>query len=433
MAVPDTTAHMAQLLQRLYPLARSITGEGVRTSLRMLQEIAPLQLHEVPSGTRVFDWIVPDEWNVADAYIADADGARVVDFRSHSLHLVSYSTPIHARMSLAELRPHLHTLPEQPDAIPYRTSYYRPAWGFCLRQRQLDALPEGEYEVCIDTTLQPGSLTYGELVLPGELPDEVLISTHVCHPSLANDNLSGLLLTAFLARELASAPRRYTYRFLFVPGTIGSITWLALHTEQARRIKHGLVAACVGDPGQLHYKRSRRGDAEIDRIVACVLAESGEPYTLLDFSPYGYDERQYCSPGFNLAVGSLTRTPHGRYPQYHTSGDNLDLVRPESINATLATYLRVVELLEQNRTYRSTNPMCEPQLGRRGLYSSLGGRQDTQAIEMAMLWVLNQADGEHSLLDIKERSGVRFAELQEAAALLQHHDLLVEAPASQAA
>jgi aminopeptidase-like protein len=427
----DRDAALAALLVQLYPICRSITGEGVRATLRILQGVAPLQIHEVASGTPVFDWVVPDEWNVREAYIANAAGARVVDFRNHSLHLVSYSTPVHRRMSLAELSPHLHTLPEQPDAIPYRTSYYRPTWGFCLSQRQLDALPEGEYEVCIDSTLQGGSLTYGELVLPGELEDEVLISTHVCHPSLANDNLSGMLLSAFLARELSSRHRRYTYRFLFIPGTIGSITWLALHTEQARWIRHGLVAACVGDSGQLHYKRSRRGNAEIDRVVACVLEESGQPYALLDFSPYGYDERQYCSPGFNLAVGSLTRTPHGRYAEYHTSGDNLDLVRPEHIGATLAVYLRVVELLEQNRTYINTNPMCEPQLGRRGLYSSLGGRQDTKAIEMAMLWVLNQADGAHSLLDIKERSALRFAELQEAAALLHQHDLLVAAPHSR--
>jgi aminopeptidase-like protein len=287
--------------------------------------------------------------------------------------------------------------------------------------------------VCAESTLQPGSLTYGELLLPGELEDEVLFSTHVCHPSLANDNLSGMLLSAFLARELAGRPHRYSYRFLFIPGTIGSITWLALHQAQVQRVKHGLVIACVGDSGPMHYKRSRWGDAEIDRIVECVLAESGQPYTLLDFSPYGYDERQYCSPGFNLPVGSLTRTPHGRYPQYHTSGDNLDLVRPEHISASLATYIRVVELLEQNRTYRSTNPMCEPQLGRRGLYGSLGGRQDTKAVEMAMLWVLNQADGEHSLLDIKQRSGMRFAQLQEAAQLLWQHDLLVEAPCSHSA
>lgn len=417
---------IAPFLQALYPICRSITGDGVRASLRLLQEIAPLQLHEVRSGTPVFDWVVPDEWNVRDAWIKNAAGERVVDFQRHSLHLVSYSVPVQASMSLDELRPHLHTLPDQPDAIPYRTSYYRPTWGFCLSQRQLDALPEGQYEVCVDSTLAPGSLTYGELLLPGECEDEVLISTHCCHPSLANDNLSGMLLAALLAHELAERPRRLSYRFLFIPGTIGSITWLALHEAQTRHIKHGLVVACVGDGGPLHYKRSRRGDAEIDRVVARVLAETGEPYTLLDFSPYGYDERQYCSPGFNLPVGSLTRTPHGRYPQYHTSGDNLDLVRPEHILGSLAVYRRVVEVLEANRTWRNTNPKCEPQLGRRGLYSSLGGRQNTKAIEMALLWVLNLSDGDHTLLEIAERAGLRFADVQEAASLLHEHGLLEE-------
>jgi aminopeptidase-like protein len=254
-----------------------------------------------------------------------------------------------------------------------------------------------------------------------------LISTHCCHPSLANDNLSGMLLAALLARELAERPRRYSYRFLFVPGTIGSITWLALHEAQAQQIKHGLVVTCVGDPAPMHYKRSRRGDAEIDRVVARVLAETGDPYTLHDFSPYGYDERQYCSPGFNLPVGSLTRTPHGRYTQYHTSSDNLELVRPEHILASLAVYRRVIEVLEANRTWRNTNPKCEPQLGRRGLYSSLGGRQDTKAIEMAMLWVLNLSDGSHSLLDICERSGLRFQDVYEATCLLHSHALLEEA------
>jgi aminopeptidase-like protein len=414
------------LLTSLYPLCRSITGDGVRATLRLLQGVAPLHMDETPSGLDVFDWTVPDEWNVRDAYIADAGGTRVVDFRRHNLHLVSYSVPVHRRMSLAELRPHLHTLPEQPDVIPYRTSYYRPTWGFCLAQRQLDALPEGEYEVCVDSTLAPGSLTHGELLLKGELEDEVLISTHVCHPSLANDNLSGMVLAAFLARELSGRPRRYSYRFLFIPGTIGSITWLALHEAHVERIKHGLVVACVGDEGPMHYKRSRRGDAEIDRVVAHVLAESGAPHTLLDFSPYGYDERQYCSPGFNLPVGSLTRTPHGRYAQYHTSADDLNLVRPQYIRASLEMYLRVIETLEANRRYCNLNPKCEPQLGRRGLYSTLGGRQDTKAIELAMLWVLNQSDGGPSLLDITQRSGLRFADVQTAAELLRTHALLEE-------
>jgi aminopeptidase-like protein len=419
---------IAALLAQLYPICRSITGDGVRATLRLLQAIAPLAILETPSGEQVFDWTVPDEWNVQDAYIADATGARVVDFRHHNLHLVSYSVPVHRRMSLAELLPHLHTLPEQPDVIPYRTSYYRPTWGFCLAQRQLDALAEGEYEVRVDTTLTSGSLTHGELLLEGELEDEVLISTHVCHPSLANDNLSGMVLAAFLARALAARPRRYSYRFLFIPGTIGSIAWLARNEAHVGRIKHGLVVACVGDGGPMHYKRSRRGDAEIDCVVAQVLAETGAPHTLLDFSPYGYDERQYCSPGFNLPVGSLTRTPHGRFPQYHTSADDFHLVRPEYIRESLEVYLRVIETLEANRRYRNLNPMCEPQLGRRGLYSTLGGRQDTKAIELAMLWVLNQSDGGPSLLDITRCSGLRFADVQTAAELLRTHSLLEEVP-----
>ncbi len=419
-----SNAEVEALLAGLYPICRSITGDGVRESLRLLQGLAPLELHEVPSGTPVFDWIVPEEWNVQDAFVADAAGNRVVDFRRHNLHLVSYSEPIRRRMPLSELLPHLHSLPQQPDLIPYRTSYYKRTWGFCLSHDLLHSLPDGEYEVCIDTSLAPGSLTYAELLLPGECDDEILFSTHVCHPSLANDNLSGMLLTALLARELAGQRRQYSYRFLFVPGTIGSITWLALHEAQAARIRHGLVVACVGDGGQFHYKRSRRGDAEIDRAVSRVLAESGQPYTLLDFTPYGYDERQYCSPGFNLPVGSLTRTPHGQFPQYHTSDDNLDLVQPQHILQSLEMYRRVVELLEQNRVYRNLNPKCEPQLGRRGLYSSLGGRQDTKRVEMAMLWVLNQSDGHHSLLDITEKSGLLFGEVREAARLLYDHDLL---------
>lgn len=426
---PGFCREVEDLLRALYPICRSITGDGFRRSLRLLQQVAPLEMHEIPSGTPVFDWTVPDEWNVRDAYIKNAQGERVVDFRRHSLHLVSYSVPVQARMTLAELRPHLHTLPEQPDLIPYRTSYYRPTWGFCLSERQLAALPEGEYEVCVDTTLAPGSLTYGELLLPGETTDEVLISCHCCHPSLANDNLSGMVLSAWLARTLAQRERRLSYRFLFIPGTIGSIAWLATHQEQAQRIKHGLVVACVGDPGPMHYKRSRRGDAAIDQAVEHVLRHSGQPYTVLDFSPYGYDERQYCSPGFNLPVGSLTRTPHGRFPEYHTSADNLDLVRPEHLEASLRIYLAVVDVLEHNRVYVNTAPFGEPQLGKRGLYSQIGGRKDTKAIEMAMLWVLNLSDGEHSLLQIAQQASLSFAEVRAAAELLQQHHLLQESSA----
>lgn len=416
---------MIALMQRLYPICRSITGDGLRHSLQILQELVPLTLHEVPSGTQVFDWTVPKEWNVRDAYVKNAHGEKVIDFQQHNLHLVNYSIPIQQKMPLGELKRHLHSLPEFPEWIPYRTSYYAETWGFCLSHHALEALEEGEYEVYIDSTLADGHLTYGELVLPGELAEEVLISTHCCHPSLCNDNLAGMALATFLARHLAGQPRRYTYRFLFLPGTIGAITWLARHEAQAAHIQHGLVVACVGDPGQMTYKRSRQGGAVIDRAVAHVLAHKGQPHAMIDFSPYGYDERQYCSPGFNLAVGSLTRTPYGRFPQYHTSADNFDLVKPEFLADSLATYLAVIDVLEHNRMVINQKPKGEPQLGKRGLYGSLGGKS-TQDSVMAMLWVLNLADGRHTLLDMAERANIEFELIRRAAEALLATDLLSE-------
>jgi aminopeptidase-like protein len=413
---------MHALIRELYPICRSITGDGFRRSLRRLGEIIPIGLSEVASGTPVFDWTVPKEWNIRDAWIADATGRRVVDFRASTLHVVNYSVPIHARMSLAELRPRLHTLPDQPDLIPYRTTYYAEDWGFCLPHRQLSALPEGEYEVCIDATLAPGHLTLGECVLPGELPDEILVSVHSCHPSLANDNLSGMVVAAFLARQLSTMSRRHSFRFLFIPGTIGSITWLALNQAAAGRVRHGLVLSCLGDPGPSTYKRSRRGDALVDRAAEHVLVHGG-PHALLDFVPYGYDERQYCSPGFNLAVGCLTRTPNGRFAEYHTSADNLDFVRPESLEDSLEKCLRIVEILERDQVYLNLNPKCEPQLGRRGLYRATGGR-DLPGFEMALLWVLNLSDGRHTLLDIAQRAGVPFRVVLGAATALEGVGLL---------
>jgi aminopeptidase-like protein len=417
---------MHGLMAELYPICRSITGNGFRKSLQILQRWIPLEMHEVPTGTQVLDWTVPKEWNVTDAYVKDAQGHKVIDFQASNLHLLNYSIPIRRKMPLAELKEHLYSLPEAPDWIPYRTSYYAENWGFCLSHRALEALEDGEYEVCIDTTLEPGSLTYGEYYLPGETQDEVLLSCHCCHPSLANDNLSGMVLTTYLARCLQNQPRRYSYRFLFIPGTIGSITWLARNEQNTGRIRHGLVAACVGDPGPLTYKKSRQGMAEIDRAVENVLKHSGENYQILEFSPYGYDERQYCSPGFNLPVGSLTRTPHGRYPEYHTSADNLDLVRPECLEDTLKKYLAVVDLLEHNRTYWNTNPKGEPQLGRRGLYGAFGGKKEAKAAEMAVFWVLNLSDGTNSLLDISERSGIEFPLIKVAADALLQTGLLEE-------
>jgi aminopeptidase-like protein len=417
-----------KLVAELYPICRSITGDGVRRTLGAVDREVGLVVHEVPTGTQVLDWTVPREWNVRDAWVADPSGRRVIDFRASNLHLVSYSVPVRATMPLAELKRHLHTLPEHPDWVPYRTSYYSEAWGFCASQRLVDSLPDGDYEVCVDTTLADGHLTYGEHLVPGETEEEVLVSCHVCHPSLANDNLSGIAVATRLAAMLGEARPRFTYRFLFVPGTIGSITWLARNEDRVRRIRHGLVLACVGDPGQLTYKRSRRGDAEVDRAVAHVLASSGRLHELQDFSPYGYDERQYCSPGFDLPVGCLSRTPYARYPQYHTSADDLDLVRPEHLQDTLEACWEVVGVLEGNRRYLNLSPKGEPQLGRRGLYGSIGGRSDTEQRQMAMLWVLNLSDGGHSLLDVADRAGLPFALVAEVAGTLEEAGLLAPAP-----
>lgn len=415
---------MIDFIAAAYPICRSITGDCVRRTLRMIQERIPLEIREVPTGTQVFDWTVPKEWNIRDAWIKDPSGNKVVDFQDCNLHVLNYSVPIHEKLPLAELKKHLFTLPDKPDLIPYRTSYYKEAWGFCLSHRTLESLPEGDYEVLIDSTLADGSLTYGECLLPGDSEREVLLSTHVCHPSLCNDNLSGIAVMTELARELQSRPRRrYSYRFLFIPGTIGSITWLALNEV---KVDHGLVAANLGDPGKFHYKKSRGGNAEIDRAVLSVLRSSGEPFGVEDFVPFGYDERQYCSPGFNLAVGSLTRTPYGRYPEYHTSADNLDFVKPEALEGSLRTYLAVIDVLEGNRRYRNLNPKCEPQLGRRGLYRTIGGDESGRARELALLWVLNLSDGENDLLDVAERSRMSFAAIREAADALLEAGLLEE-------
>jgi aminopeptidase-like protein len=389
----------------------------------MIGDRVPLQISEVASGTAVFDWTVPKEWNIRDAYIKDAAGQRVVDFRQNNLHVLNYSTPIHDTLPLSKLKEHLFTLPEHPDLIPYRTSYYKPEWGFCLTHKQMLTLDEGEYEICIDTTVEDGYLTYGESYLPGQSSEEVLISAHACHPSLANDNLSGLTVATSLARLLADIDRRYSYRFLFIPGTIGAITWLARNREASKRVRHGLVLTCVGDTGGFHYKRSRRGDAEIDRVAAHVLRHSGEPSEVLDFSPYGYDERQYCSPGFNLPVGCLMRSVWGTFSEYHTSADNLDFIQPDSLARSLRACVAIVDVLENNRRYVNQSPYCEPQLGKRNLYRSTGG--DSIGTEVnARLWVLSLSDGDHTLLDIAERSNIPFFTISEAARLLSEAGLL---------
>ncbi len=410
--------------EQLYPFCRSITGDGVRSTLAAVGAHVPLDIHEVPTGTEVLDWTVPKEWNIRDAYLMDSGGRRVVDFADSNLHVVGYSIPARGKATLSQLKGRLHTLPDKPDLIPYRNSYYTEDWGFCLSERQLQALPEDEYEYCIDSTLQDGSLTYAELTLPGSDTDEVLISCHICHPSLCNDNLSGIALTTLLARYLAAVPHRCTYRILFLPVTIGAITWLSRNDDDLDRIRHGLVLSLVGDRGHTTYKCSRRGNATIDRAARHVLTHSGEPFDIEDFIPYGYDERQFCSPGYNLPVGCLMRTPHGQYPEYHTSGDNLDFITAESLEDSLAKCLSIIDILERNARYRNLKPKGEPQLGRRGLYRAMADRTDGGFDELALLWVLNQSDGTNSLLDIAERSGLPFSGLQRAASVLVEHGLL---------
>lgn len=424
---PSPGAAMHALVRELYPICRSITGDGLRQTLTRLAQEIPLVQHEVPSGTRVLDWTVPLEWNVRDAYVKSPGGQRVIDFRRHNLHLVNYSVPVRRTMTLAELRPHLHSLPHQPDLIPYRTSYYKETWGFCLPHRQLEQLPDAQYEVVVDSTLEQGHLTYGECLIEGDTQEEVLVSCHACHPSMADDNLSGLAVATFLARHLAGTRRRYSYRFVFVPGTIGAITWLSRNEERTANIRHGLVLTCVGDRASFTYKQSRRGDAAIDRAMAHVLQHADPAHRIVPFSPYGYDERQYCSPGFNLPVGCIMRSRHGQFPEYHTSADTPDFVTPEALDGTFDMLLSVFDVLERDGRYLNLHPKGEPQLGRRGLYNPTGGSSPRE-VEMAMLWVLNLSDGQASLLDIAQRAGMPFATVHEAADRLQRHDLLAPAP-----
>jgi aminopeptidase-like protein len=417
---------MHRLISDLYPICRSITGNGFRQTLQLLQQHIPLAIHEVPSGTRVFDWIVPREWNIQDAYIKNMQGEKLVDFRKSNLHVVSYSMPVRRMIPLGELKGHLFTLPDQPDWIPYRTSYYKESWGFCLSHKQLMGMRDSKYEVCIDATFGEGHLTYGECYLPGLSTDEILISCHACHPSLCNDNLSGVAVATFLAKTLQSQPLQYSCRFLFIPGTIGSITWLALHEAKLQRIKHGFVVTGVGDRGPFTYKKSRRGNAAVDVAFMHVLKHSQQNHTIVDFFPYGYDERQYCSPAFNLPVGCFMRTPHGQYPEYHTSADNLDFVQPQYLAGSFSLCLSAMSVLQKNQIFLNQSPKCEPQLGKRGLYRTVGGQTQEVSNELALLWVLNLSDGTQSLLDIAERSGLRFDMVEQAAGILVHHGLLEE-------
>ncbi|WP_119302671.1 DUF4910 domain-containing protein [Dongia deserti] len=422
----DLGERIFALAEEIFPICRSITGDGVRETLRCLKRYIDLQVREVPTGTKVFDWTVPKEWNIRDAFVKNTQGERIIDIGSSNLHVLNYSTPIHGEMPLSDLKPHLFTLPEQPDLIPYRTSYYREAWGFCLSHNQLLQLPEGTYEVCIDSSLEDGHLTYGEFLCPGASEDEILLTAHVCHPSLANDNCSGLATLTYLARHLSAKNTRYTYRFLFAPGTIGAITWLARNEHKVGHIKHGLVVSCVGDGGGPTYKKSRRGDAPIDRAFCHVLRRIATTPNILDFSPYGYDERQFCSPGFDLPVGLFQRSQFGRFQEYHTSADDLAFIRPQHLASSYRMIAAVLHMLERDYRPVSANPKCEPQLGRRGLYEPVGGQTHTPDYTMALLWVANLADGRHSLLDMAERADLPFDLIVEVAQALRTKGLLTE-------
>lgn len=415
-----------ELMRTMYPVCRSITGAGVRQTLDCVEQWIPLDRSEVESGTRAFDWKVPNEWNIRDAYIADSQGRRLVDFQAHSLHVMSYSTPVRRTLMRVELEPHLHSLPDRPDWIPYRTSYYKEDWGFCLRHSDRLALGPGPFDVVIDAELKPGHLTYAESVVQGTTDLEAFIYTHICHPSLANDNLTGIAVAAALARALRREKPRLTWRLIFGPGTIGSLTWLSRNEARLPKISAGLVIGLLGDAGPLTYKRSRRGSTMIDRVAEHVLDAATAPSKIVDFEPYGYDERQFCSPGFDLPVGRLTRSPNGAYAEYHTSADDLSFVNVDQLAGSIQALAHMIAVADANRCLLNLSPKGEPQLGKRGLYGNVGGTRPGQ-FENALLWILSQSDGTNDLVAIARRSGIAFDVLEQAADALERSELVRDA------
>ena len=450
---------MYGLIEDLFPICRSITGNGTRKTLKILSDLIPLDIHEIPSGSRVFDWTIPKEWNINDAYIKSPTGEKLIDFKECNLHVLYYSTPVHKKISLRELKNHIFTQPDRLKDIPYRTSYYSEKWGFCMSHEQFLKLDDGDYEVLIDSELKSGSLTYGECYFKGKSDAEILLSCYICHPSLCNDSLSGVVTAVELAKYIANLKQKsnYSYRFLFIPETIGSITWLSRNQQQIRKIKHGLIITCTGDVGPLTYKKSRQGNTEIDKTVIDVLKKSGEDYSILDFFPFGSDERQYCYPGIDLAMGCLTRTMYGDFPEYHTSADKLTYVHPNSLAKTLEIYTKIIEKLENNFGKFSFKPnkirkmkktsnedpvflnlvKCEPQLGKREIYHELGGpklrpfhgrgsKSTTEIKEKAIMWILAFSDGTNSITDIERESNIDFDTLIESSNLLCEKELIKE-------
>jgi len=423
----DQMKELEDYFDRLWPICRSLTGDGLRESLEIVREIIPLELTEVPSGTTVFDWLVPKEWNIREAWIETPDGRTICKLSDNNLHVVGYSIPVDKRLMMAELLPHLHCVPSQPDAIPYITSYYSENWGFCLSANELKTLPEeGEYRVYINSSLELGSLTYGELVLPGTGEGEVLFSTYLCHPSMANNELSGPLAAAFLAKKVMSLPnRRLTYRFLFIPETIGAIAYLAAHGQHLKKnLVAGYVLTCCGDRGNLTYKFSKRGNTEGDRIATHVLESSNHAFSTTPFAVGGSDERQYCSPGFNLPVGSLMRTPYQKYKEYHTSLDNKAFLSFAHLQETIDVAFLIVRALELNQCYTTTIPFCEPQLGRRGLYPQSINPDDTRETLHRLLHFLSFSDGETDLLDLATKRNDSLFDYEEIIHKCRQADLI---------
>jgi aminopeptidase-like protein len=424
----DTGRDMHNCARELFPICRSITGEGVRQTLSRMQKEVPLEIKEVETGTRVFDWHVPLEWNIDRAYIEDAAGNRVVDFADNNLHVVSYSEPVDAVIELRDLESHLHVDTRNSTWIPYRTSYYSRNWGFCLSEQTREAMQPGKYRTRVDASLEQGSMSYGELYIPGRSKYEILLYSHTCHPSLANDNLSGLVVTAWLAKYLLEKPNKFSYRFVWGPGTIGSVTWLARNESKLHRIRHALVCCLLGRPGALHYKRSPSGSCEIDELVNWLLSQRDEASVILDFDPYGYDERQFCSPGIRLPTGRISRLPNDMYPEYHSSADDMNLVKPETLADSLHFMQSLCDELDSSVYYRNSAPKCEPQLGRRGLYGTVGGRGPKDR-QIMMLWLLNQSDGKTSLQRISRRTGFSVRDLNYVARELEDAGLLVNTDA----
>lgn len=431
--VPDFAAlgrEMHALATELFPLPRSLTGPAYRATLDRLEAVAgPLARHRFPTGERVFDWEVPREWTLRDAWVRGPDGETVLSLADSTLHVVGYSVPVHRRLSLEELQPHLHSLPDQPEAIPYRTSYYHEDWGFCLADDVRRELAQGEYEVLVDADLAAGAVELGEAVVEGSGDGEVLLWTYCCHPSLANNELSGPVVVAHLARLVRELPRppRHTYRFVFGPETIGALAYLSRFGERLReRLVAGFVVTCAGDPAPFTYKRSRHGRSLADRVAEHVLTHTERSSRVLDFFPTGSDERQFCSPGFDLPVGSLMRSMYGTYPEYHTSLDDLDFITPGALAGSLQAYHRILAALEANETLVGTVLFGEPQLSRRGLYPTSGGGPEAkeQRRLQDMLRLLSACDGSVDLLGVADAADRPIWDLREAADLLREHDLL---------